>query len=152
MAAYSARKTDNAEETNMIPARSIFLSLAIAGACGVLSGTVGAQSDGTRPKRTELQRIDVGNTGREEVLVLTEFDPGGAEVPHTHPGEFAAYVAEGAVELSVEGRPTKVYRAGESFHVEAGKVHTGKNAFNGKTRLVVAFVVEKGKPLTTPVK
>jgi quercetin dioxygenase-like cupin family protein len=99
-----------------------------------------------------LQKLDVGTTGREASLVLLEFAPGAAEVPHTHPGEYVAYVLEGAFEFDVAGKPKATYRTGDSWAVEGGRVHSGKNVAQGPTRLLMTFILEKGKPPRTYVK
>jgi quercetin dioxygenase-like cupin family protein len=50
-----------------------------------------------------------------------------------------------------EGKPTTTYKAGDSFYVEAGKIHEGINKGTSPVKAIAAFVVEKGKPLTTQV-
>ncbi len=126
-------------------------------ALAILTGTLGiqptqAQQAEQRPKRTVLQKLDVGDTGREAALVMVEFPPGAAEVPHTHPGEYLAYVLEGAFEADVAGKPKAIYRAGDSFTVEGGRVHSGRNVAQGPTRLLLPFILEKGKPASSPAK
>jgi len=133
--------------------KNTMLTLVIA----ILAATLGipaaqAQQPEQRPKRTVLQKLDVGDTGREASLVMVEFAPGAAEVPHNHPGEYLAYVMEGAFEFDVAGKPKATYRAGDSFAVEGGRVHSGKNVAQGPTRLLLTFILEKGKPLSTPAK
>jgi len=111
-----------------------------------------AQQIDQRPKRTVLQKSDVGTTGREASLVVVEFAQGAAEIPHTHPGELFGYVLEGAFELSVDGKPTVTCRVGDGFLVEGGRVHAGKNIAPGSTKLLVTFILEKGQPSSSPVK
>ena len=43
------------------------------------------------------------------------------------------------------------YKAGDSFFIEAGKIHEGINKGASPVKVVATFVVEKGKPLTTQV-
>ena len=43
------------------------------------------------------------------------------------------------------------YTVGQTFPVDAGKVHEGMNKGNVTTRLVATFVYEKAKPMTTQV-
>ena len=43
-----------------------------------------AQQAEQRPKRTVLQKSDVGATGREATMQIVEFAQGAGEVPHTH--------------------------------------------------------------------
>jgi quercetin dioxygenase-like cupin family protein len=124
----------------------------------ILAGTVTtpalaqAQKVDQRPTRTLLQKSDVGTTGREATLQIVEFAAGSAEIPHSHPGELIAYVLEGAFELNVTGKPVATHRAGDSFIIEGGRVHAGKNITAGPTRKLVTVILEKGKPSTTPAK
>jgi quercetin dioxygenase-like cupin family protein len=111
-----------------------------------------AQQSEQRPARTVLQKLDVGITGREASLVVVEFAPGASEVPHTHPGEYIAYVLDGAFEFEVAGKPKATYRTGDSFFVEDGRVHLGRNVAQGPTKLLITFILEKGKPASSPAK
>jgi quercetin dioxygenase-like cupin family protein len=101
-------------------------------------------------KRTVLQQTDLSIAGREVVTAKAEFPAGGSTGLHTHPGDEISYVAQGTVELVVDGG-TKIYKAGEAFHVDAGKVHEAK-ASGGPAVVIANYVIEKGKPATTPVK
>ena len=101
-------------------------------------------------KRTVLQQTDVSIAGHEVVTAKAEFPAGGSTGKHTHPGDEISYVAEGAVELVIDGA-SKTYKAGEAFHVDAGKVHEAK-ASGGPAVVIANYVIEKGKPATTPVK
>jgi len=85
-------------------------------------------------------------------MVAVEIPAGGREGKHTHPGTLVAYVQEGALDLEYEGKPTKTYKAGDTFSVEPGKVHEGVNKGNTPVKVLATFVIEKGKPLTTQVQ
>ena len=102
-------------------------------------------------KRSVLHQQDLSTAGREVVMAKAEFPKGGATGRHTHPGEESSYVAAGTIALEVEG-VTKTYKAGESFFVPAGKVHNAVNSDAGESVVIANYIVEKGKPLTTPVK
>ena len=103
-------------------------------------------------KRTELQRHDLATPGREVVMARVEFNPGAVVPKHTHPGEEIAYVLEGELSVELEGKPPVTIKAGDSFFVPAGTIHTAKNPGKTATRVVSTYVIEKGKPLATPVK
>jgi quercetin dioxygenase-like cupin family protein len=113
-------------------------------------GRLEAQQPGF--KRVELQRHDLGTPGHEVVVARGEFNPGAAAPKHTHPGEEAAYVLDGEVTLEVEGKPPMVLKAGDVFFVPAGTVHSAKNTGKTAAKVLSTYVVEKGKPLATPVK
>jgi quercetin dioxygenase-like cupin family protein len=102
--------------------------------------------------RTMLQKGDLSTPGREAVQVRAEFDPGVAAGKHTHPGEELGYILEGTLVLEVDGKAPVTLNAGDTFMVPAGIVHDGKNVGSGKAKVLATYVVEKGKPLATPVK
>src|SRR6266550_3905164 len=102
--------------------------------------------------RTVLLAQDLNVPGYQEVLVEVRIPVGGREGRHTHPGTVIVHVEDGELTLDYDGKPTKTYKAGESFAVEAGKVHEGINKGSAPIRAIAAFVVEKGKPITTQVK
>ena len=97
--------------------------------------------------RIELQRHDLGVSGREVVQVRVEFDPGVGFGPHRHPGEEIAYVLEGALEYQVEGSPATTLRAGEVLFIPAGAIHSAKNVGSGTAAELATYLVEKDKPL-----
>ena len=103
-------------------------------------------------KRVELQRIDTSTPGWEAVLMRAEFDSNAEVGKHTHPGNEVAYILEGTLELSVEGQPPRTLKQGESFSLPANTVHWAKNVAKGPTKVLVTYIVEKGKPIATPVK
>jgi quercetin dioxygenase-like cupin family protein len=127
---------------------SIVVALAAA-ALGV--GNVKAQAPAGF-KRVELQRHDLAVAGREVVVTRNEFDPAAAVPKHTHPGDEVGYVLEGEVTLEVEGKPAATVKAGETFFVPARTVHSAKNAGKSPAKVLSSYLVEKGKPLATPVK
>lgn len=100
--------------------------------------------------RTVLQQADISVAGREVVTVKAEFSKGATTGRHTHPGEEVTYVLDGMLTLEVEGAPTWVVKAGQAFLVPAGKVHNAI-ATDGSVTAVANYIVEKGKPLSTPV-
>jgi quercetin dioxygenase-like cupin family protein len=101
-------------------------------------------------KRTVLQQTDMSFAGREVVTARADIPAGGAAGLHTHPGDEISYVLQGSLEVIVDGA-SKTYKAGEAFHVPAGKVHDAK-AVGGAAVVIANYVIEKGKPATTPVK
>lgn len=111
-----------------------------------------ARADAPAFKRTELARHDLAIKDREAVVARGEFPPGVGIPKHTHPGDEVAYVLEGALTIELEGKPAVTVKAGETFFVPGGTVHFGKNAGKTPTVVISTYIVEKGKPLMTPVK
>jgi quercetin dioxygenase-like cupin family protein len=62
------------------------------------------------------------------------------------------YVLEGALEYEVEGRPPVTLRAGDVLFIPARAVHAARNVGTGNGAELATYVVEKGKPLVTPVR
>ena len=76
----------------------------------------------------------------------------GAGVPvgrHTHPG-IEAYVLEGGFELPVEGQATRMLEAGDGFQIPPHTPHAGGKPGTARTRVLITYILEKGKPLASP--
>ena len=116
---------------------------------GVSATAVMAQAPGFT--RKVLQQVDLSIPGREAVTARAEFAPGAAVGRHTHPGEEIGYVLEGSVSVEIDG-VAKTLSAGDTFAIPAATVHNATNAGPGKAAIVSTYIVEKGKPLATPVK
>ena len=129
---------------------AIVVGVSLIALTGTLSVGLNAQQTGFT--RTVLQKGDISAPGREAVQVRAEFAPGVAAGKHTHPGEELGYVMEGTLQLEVEGKPPVMLKAGDVFFVEAGRIHDGINVGAGNAKVLATYVVEKGKPLATPVK
>jgi quercetin dioxygenase-like cupin family protein len=114
------------------------------------SGPALAQQSGIN--RTELQRHDLSEPGREAVQVRIDFEPGSAFGMHTHPGEEVIYVLEGVLEYQVEGKPPVTLKAGEVLFIPSGTAHAARNLGKSKGAELATYLVEKGKPLVTLVK
>jgi quercetin dioxygenase-like cupin family protein len=113
-------------------------------------GTLAAQQPGFTRKLVQDQNLSIAD--RHAVQALAEFVPGGAAGKHTHPGEELGYVVEGTLELLIEGQPPRIVKAGEAFFVPAGVVHDGRNVGSGPAKVLATYIVEKGKPVASPVK
>ena len=119
----------------------------------VLVGTVAACCAATlsaQIKRTVLQQVDSSAPGREVITARADFPAGGSTGMHTHPGDEISFVVEGSVEVVMDGS-SKVYHKGDAFSIIGGKAHDAK-AVAGPATVIANYVIEKGKPATTPVK
>jgi quercetin dioxygenase-like cupin family protein len=128
-----------------------FLAGAVA-ALGLAALSVPALAQQPGVRRTELQRHDLGVTGREVVQSRIDFDPGAAFGKHAHPGEEIIYVLEGLLEYEVEGQAPVTLKAGEVLFIPAGTVHAARNVGRQKGVELATYTVQKGKPLLTLVK
>ena len=122
------------------------IKLVLIAAAGVL---LLAQNPGVQ--RTVVQRKDISVPGREAVIAHVEIAPGASVGRHTHPGEEISYVIEGEGELLVQGQPPLKVKAGDGFVVPNGAIHDARNTGTQPLKLAAIYVVEKGKPLATPV-
>ncbi len=128
--------------------RKYFYGIAAIGL--LAAGVVAAQQAGF--VRVPLQTQDLSTPGKIAVQVRGEFDPGFGTGRHTHPGEELTYILEGEIEVRVDGQPTRVIKAGETFFLPAGVVHEGVNTSNAKVKVLATYIVEKGQPLAQPTK
>ena len=85
-------------------------------------------------------------------MALAEIQPGAASGRHTHPGEEIAYVQTGPVILEIDGKPARTFQTGEVFMIPAGTIHNARNTGTGVAKVVATYVIEKGKPVATPVQ
>jgi quercetin dioxygenase-like cupin family protein len=109
-----------------------------------------AQAQAPGIKRTDLQRHDLSAPGREVLQVVVELGPGVLAPRHRHPGEEVIYVLDGALEYEVEGKPPVTLKAGDVLFIPAGVVHSARNVGTGRGAELATYIVEKGKPLSTP--
>jgi quercetin dioxygenase-like cupin family protein len=102
-------------------------------------------------KRTILQKFDVPGSSYETVIALVEIAPNGVVPKHTHFGVDSGVLESGELFLTVEGKSEQAVKPGDSWQVPPNTVHWGKAGPDG-AKLVNTYVVEKGKPLATPVQ
>jgi quercetin dioxygenase-like cupin family protein len=121
-----------------------FIAAAMLVAVGGVATQVALAQSGIG--RTEVQRHDLPQAGREVVQVRVDFAPGAAFGDHTHPGEEVAYVLEGTLVYELEGK-TIALNAGESLYIPAGAVHAAKNVSNQPAAELATYIVDKGKPI-----
>jgi quercetin dioxygenase-like cupin family protein len=100
-------------------------------------------------KRIPLQKFDVPPGEREVVVAVVEIAANSDVARHTHPGPETNYILEGELTLNVEGQPPKMLKPGDSAYVPAGTPHAARTGPNG-AKLLVVYIVEKGKPLAMP--
>jgi quercetin dioxygenase-like cupin family protein len=100
--------------------------------------------------RKILSQVDGPAPGYETLLVEATIEAGVALGRHTHPGIESAYVLEGGFELPVQGQPTRTLKAGDAFQIPPDTPHAGGAAGTTKSRILITYVVQKGKPLASP--
>ena len=134
--------------------RRRFASCALCAIGGFIA--TGASAQGAKPAATPgvtrkiLSKIDGPAPGYETLLVEATIEPGIPVGRHTHPGIESTYVLEGGFELPVQGQPTRMLKAGDSFQIPPETPHAGGKPGTTKTRVLITYEVQKGKPLASP--
>lgn len=92
--------------------------------------------------------------GKEALMLVVEYPPGGADPVHRHDAHGLIYVLEGSVVMGVKGGKEVTLKEGETFYEGPDDIHTvGRNASKTKpARFVVVLVKDVGKPALVPVK
>ena len=102
--------------------------------------------------RTELKRSDLTGTKMEVIVVTVEFQPGETIVRHTHHGEEAVFVLQGATLAAPDGKEIQ-FPTGASIINPRDAPHGGFKIVGDKSlKMLNVFVVDKGKPLTEPAQ
>ena len=99
-------------------------------------------------KRTILQRSDVPGTNLEIIYAAVEIEAGFKAGRHNHPGVTMGQVLDGDFWLHLDGQPEQVLHAGESLTIPDRAIHN-EGATHKVVKLIVVYVVEKGKPLVS---
>jgi quercetin dioxygenase-like cupin family protein len=102
-------------------------------------------------KRTILQRTDVPGTNLELIYASVEISAGFKAGRHTHPGVVMAQIVDGDFWLQLDGQPEQVFHAGESLTLPDRAVHN-EGSLDKPVKINVVYVVEKGKPLVSPMQ
>jgi len=137
--------------------RREFAAFASCAICGITEFVAAqASAQGTPPAATAgvtrkiLSQTDGPAPGYVTLLVEATIEAGVAVGRHTHPGIESAYVLKGGFELPIQGRPTRTIKAGDAFQIPPETPHAGGKPGNAQSRILITYVVEKGKPLASP--
>jgi quercetin dioxygenase-like cupin family protein len=89
-----------------------------------------------------------GIAGKEMLVLIVEYPPGGVSQPHRHNASVFVYVLEGAVSMQVAGSAPVTLKAGDTFFEAPGDVHvTSANASSSApAKFLVYMVKDKGAP------
>ena len=119
----------------------------------VLLSTVAlsAQAPAPAPAAPPAQRYDVPSKPSYVAILTREIKPGESSGRHLHRGVEMTIVIRGELQLMVEGKPAKVYHAGDSFLVPRDVPHDAKNVGTTPTLLAVTYVIDQGAPMRVPV-
>lgn len=116
-----------------------------------IAALFGLLSLGAAPPPLDLEQ-DVDMSGPPQQVVFMERDmaPGQSSGMHIHHGVEMNVLIEGAVRVSVQGQPPRVMHAGDSILIPREVPHEAVNIGDGPARIVITYVVDKGRPLKEP--
>jgi quercetin dioxygenase-like cupin family protein len=87
--------------------------------------------------------------GKEGVMLMVEYPPGGTDPVHRHNAHGFIYVLEGSIVMQVRGGKEVTLTPGQTFYEGPSDVHVvGRNASQTQpAKFVVFFVKDKGAPI-----
>ena len=92
--------------------------------------------------------------GKEGLMIMVEYPPGGSDPIHRHNAHAFVYVLEGSVVMQLKGGKETTLTPGQTFYEGPDDVHVvGRNASSTKpAKFLVLLVKDKGAPVLVPVK
>jgi quercetin dioxygenase-like cupin family protein len=100
-------------------------------------------------QRTELQHSASSIPEWEIVQVRIEIPAGVESGWHIHPGEEVGYIFAGTVEMMIQGQPTLILHAGDSFLIPSRTPHNVLDVGPEMGQILSTYIVEVGQPLST---
>lgn len=107
------------------------------------------------PVVTELRTTPLADMpGKEGLMLLVTYPPGGADPVHRHDAHGFIYVLEGTIVMGVKGGKEVTLKPGQTFYEGPDDIHTvGRNASKTKPAKFVVFLLKnQGAPALVPVK
>lgn len=129
-------------------------TLVVATALMSLISASQAAENAPPAKVTPIMTRDLeGIAGKEMLVLMVEYPPGGVSQPHRHNASVFVYVLEGAVTMQVQGSAPVTLKPGDTFFEAPGDVHvTSANASSSvPAKFLVYMVKDKGAPASTPM-
>ncbi|WP_313701676.1 cupin domain-containing protein [Achromobacter sp.] len=92
--------------------------------------------------------------GKEALMLVVDYPPGGADPVHRHDASAFVYVLEGTIVMQVKGGKEVTLKPGQTFYEGPDDIHTvGRNASQTEpAKFVVVLIKKQGAPALTPVK
>ncbi|MGX5658121.1 cupin domain-containing protein [Castellaniella ginsengisoli] len=92
--------------------------------------------------------------GKEALMLLVEYPPGGVDPVHRHDAHGLIYVLEGEIVMGVRGGPETVLRPGQAFHEGPDDIHTvGRNASATRpARFLAVLIKNRNTPAVLPAR
>jgi quercetin dioxygenase-like cupin family protein len=134
---------------------AVATAAAVAASVGTWSATQFVASSAAQPAApTQLITQPLADIpGREVRMSLLDREPGASSPRHRHPGHHTfGYVIEGTYEFAINGEPSRILKAGDTFYEPPTAVHsTSRNPSSDKrTKILVFMVADQKNPSTVP--
>src|SRR4051794_20487074 len=120
----------------------------------VLAGLAIETAIAQKAEVTPLLSKDLnGSPGKEGLMIVVDYGPGGSDPGHRHNAYAFIYVLEGSVVMQVKGGNPMTLTAGQTFFEGPDDVHTvSRNASSTQpAKLLVFLVKKKGAPVLVPI-
>lgn len=116
--------------------KNIVLTLGLA----VCPLTSGAGDAAVKPLMTrELEDI----AGKEVLMLVVEYPPGGSDPVHRHDAHAFVYVLEGSIVMQVKGGEETTLTPGQTFYEGPGDIHAvGRNASDSRPAKFLVFLIK----------
>lgn len=142
--------------------RRLLAAMAAAGSLGMLdllslnraSASVAANVHNTKPRVTPLGTTPLPDMpGKEVLLLVVDYPPGGADPIHRHDAHGFIYVLEGSIVMGVAGSEPITLHPGQTFYESPTDIHTiGRNASKTKPAKFLVFLLKnQNTPPVIPV-
>jgi quercetin dioxygenase-like cupin family protein len=101
-----------------------------------------------------MSKVMTDVAGKEGLMIMVEYPPGGSDPVHRHNAHAFVYVLEGSIVMQVKGGKQVTLKPGQTFYEDSNDVHiVGRNASKTQPAKFVVFLVkEKDAPVLVPVK
>jgi quercetin dioxygenase-like cupin family protein len=147
---------DAGREDAMLTRRG-FTGFASCVLCGLTEFVAAeASAQGAPPAATAgvtrklLSQTDGPTPGYVTMLMEATIEANTPVARHTHPGIESAFVLEGGFELPIQGQDTRMLKPGDGFQIPPNTPHAGGKPGTARTRVLITYVLEKGKPVASP--
>jgi len=94
--------------------------------------------------------VDMAGAPQTVVFLERELAKGESSGQHIHHGVEMNVLIQGTLRVTIHGRPPVVMHEGDSMTIPREVPHEALNIGDGPARLIVTYVVDKGRPLKEP--
>jgi quercetin dioxygenase-like cupin family protein len=123
-------------------------------ALAMLSTTAALAAGAPLPTVTPVMSKPLSDLpGKEGLMILVEYPPGGADPVHRHDAHGFIYVLEGSIVMQVKGGKEVTLTPGQSFYEGPADVHVvGRNASATQpAKFLVLLIKNQGAQVLVPV-